>query len=159
MSAQFSTEYTLRNMKFAFGQQTSKVKQLADKIAQAISLGEYKIGDLLPSINRLSAHYQVSRDTVFKAFLDLRERGIIDSTPGKGYYVTDKLTHVLLLLDEYSPFKEELYNSFIRRLPSGYKVDLLFHQYSQRLFNTLMQESIGNYNKYIIMNFITSTPN
>lgn len=153
MSAQFSTEYTLRNMKFAFGQQTSKVKQLADKIAQAISLGEYKIGDLLPSINRLSAHYQVSRDTVFKAFLDLRERGIIDSTPGKGYYVTDKLTHVLLLLDEYSPFKEELYNSFIRRLPSGYKVDLLFHQYSQRLFNTLMQESIGNYNKYIIMNF------
>ena len=69
MSAQFSTEYTLRNMKFAFGQQTSKVKQLADKIAQAISLGEYKIGYLLPSINLFSEHYKVKRDTVFKAFL------------------------------------------------------------------------------------------
>lgn len=140
-------------MDAVFGQQTTKVKQLADIISQDISEGVYKTGDLLPSINQLSATYKVSRDTVFKAFHDLKERGLIDSTPGKGHYVMGKLTNVLLLLDEYSPFKYALYNSFVKRLSHSYKVDLLFHQYSERLFNTIIRESLGRYNKYIVMNF------
>lgn len=140
-------------MKTIFGQHTTKVNQLADMIGQDISMGVYKTGDLLPSINQLSSIYKVSRDTVFKAFLDLKERGLIDSTPGKGHYVLDKLTNVLLLLDEYSPFKYALYNSFVKRLSHNYKVDLLFHQYSERLFNTIIRESAGRYNKYIVMNF------
>ena len=139
--------------KATFGQQASKVTQLADTLSQAISRKEFLEGDSLPSINQLSAQYGVSRDTVFKAFLDLRERGLIDSTPGKGYYVTSQVTNVLLLLDQYTPFKEALYNSFVRHLPINYKVDLLFHQYNERLFNTILRESIGKYNKYIVMNF------
>ena len=139
--------------KATFGQQASKVTQLADALSQAISRKEFLEGDSLPSINQLSAQYGVSRDTVFKAFLDLRERGLIDSTPGKGYYVTSQVTNVLLLLDQYTPFKEALYNSFVRHLPINYKVDLLFHQYNERLFNTILRESIGKYNKYIVMNF------
>ena len=85
--------------KKTFGQQSSKVTQLADTLSQAISMKKFREGDSLPSINQLSAEYGVSRDTVFKAFLDLRERGLIDSTPGKGYYVTSQVTNVLLLLD------------------------------------------------------------
>ena len=139
--------------KATFGQQSSKVTQLADNLSQAISRKEFLEGDSLPSINQLSAQYGVSRDTVFKAFLDLRERGLIDSTPGKGYYVTSQVTNVLLLLDQYTPFKEALYNSFVKHLPINYKVDLLFHQYNERLFNTIIRESIGKYNKYIVMNF------
>ena len=141
-------------MKVTFGQQATKVKQLADMLSREISAGKYKADCALPSINRLSGEYGVSRDTVFKAFIDLKERGIIDSTPGKGYYVTSKLRNVLLLLDEYSPFKYSLYNSFIKNLSiHSYKVDLLFHQYNERLFNTILRESLGKYNKYIVMNF------
>ncbi len=136
-----------------FGQQSSKVTQLADLISQAISMREFLEGDSLPSINELSRRYGVSRDTVFKAFSDLRERGIIDSTPRKGYFVTGQVTNVLLLLDQYTPFKETLYNSFAKHLPVNYKVDLLFHQYNERLFNTIVRESVGKYNKYVVMNF------
>lgn len=143
----------LTDKKAVFGQQASKVTQLADTLSQAISMKEFLEGDSLPSINQLSAQYGVSRDTVFKAFLDLRERGLIDSTPGKGYYVTSQVTNILLLLDQYTPFKEALYNSFVRHLPINYKVDLLFHQYNERLFNTIIRESTGKYNKYIVMNF------
>ena len=114
---------------------------------------ELLVGDSLPSINQWCADYGVARDTVFNSFLDLRERGLIDSTPGKGYYVTSQVTNVLLLLDQYTPFKEALYNSFVKRLPINYKVDLLFHQYNERLFNTIIRESVGKYNKYIVMNF------
>ena len=58
-------------MKVTFGQQTTKVKQLADLLSQEISMGKYKSDCTLPSINKLSREYQVSRDTVFKAFIDL----------------------------------------------------------------------------------------
>lgn len=140
-------------MKTTFGQQTTKVKQLADLMGREISMGNYKPDSALPSINQLSRRYDVSRDTVFKAFIDLKDRGMIDSTPGKGYYVTNKLKNILLLLDEYSQFKYALYNSFIKKLSIRYKVDLLFHQYNERLFNTIIRESSGRYNKYIVMNF------
>ena len=53
-------------MKVTFGQQTTKVKQLADLLSQEISMGKYKSDCTLPSINKLSREYQVSRDTVFK---------------------------------------------------------------------------------------------
>lgn len=140
-------------MKVKFGQQTTKVKQLADLISHDVSMGKYKVEDALPSINRLSQDYKVSRDTVFKAFIELKERGIIDSTPGKGYYVANRHKNILLLLDEYSPFKDTLYNSIVKRLSARYKVDLWFHQYNESLFNAILRESIGRYNKYVVMNF------
>ena len=140
-------------MKAIFGQQTTKVKQLADIISQDISAGKYKAGNALPSINQLSQDYKVSRDTVFKAFIDLKERGIIDSTPGKGYYVVNRQKSILLMLDEYSPFKDTFYNSLVHGLSSRYKVDLWFHQYNEHLFNAILRESLGRYNKYVVMNF------
>lgn len=140
-------------MKTTFGSHTTKVKQLADMIEQDILMGRYEANASLPSINQLSATYQVSRDTVFKAFADLRERKLIDSTPGKGYYVTNRQEKIFLLLDEYSPFKNTLYNSFIRKLGRKYKVDLWFHQYNEHIFNTILHEAIGRYNYYVVMNF------
>ena len=41
-------------MKVTFGQQTTKVKQLADLLSQEISIGKYKSDCTLPSINKLS---------------------------------------------------------------------------------------------------------
>ena len=140
-------------MKTKFGQKTTKVKQLADLISQEISIGKYKVDSDLPSINVLSRTYQVSRDTVFKALLNLKERNIIDSTPRKGYYVTNRQKNILLLLDEYSPFKDVLYNSIVKHLPDTYNVDLWFHQYNERKFNKILRDAIGLYNTYVVMNF------
>ena len=142
--------YTMNRV---FGQQTTKVKQLVDMISHDIALGRYATDHALPSINRLSEDYQVSRDTVFKAFADLKQRGIIDSTPGKGYFVISRHKKILLLLDEYSPFKDTLYNTFVKRLSKHYKVDLWFHQYNGTLFNNLIRDAIGSYNYYVVMNF------
>ena len=141
------------NKQTTFSRQSTKVQQLADMLSSAISLKGAQENYLLPSINQLSAEYKVSRDTVFKAFMNLRERKIIDSIPGKGYFVVNQPTNVLLLLDQYTPFKETLYNTFVKHLPNNYKVDLLFHQYSARFFKNIINESAGRYNKYIVMNF------
>jgi len=107
----------------------------------------------LLSINEASSLHKVSRDTVFKAYNELKKRGLIDSTPQKGYFVTGEVNHILLLLDTYSSFKQNLYHRFIANLPENYKVDLIFHQYNERLFETIVRESIGKYSMYVIMNF------
>lgn len=115
--------------------------------------GDLKVGDNLKSINEASAHYNVSRDTVFKAYNELKRRGVIDSNPTKGYFVTGEVNHVLLLLDTYSSFKQNLYHRFAANLPENYKVDLIFHQYNEQLFETIVRESIGKYSMYVVMNF------
>lgn len=112
-----------------------------------------KMGDNLPSINETSVQYKISRDTVFKAYNELKKRGLIDSTPQKGYFVTGEVNRVLLLLDTYSAFKQNLYHRFVANLPANYKVDLLFHQYNEHLFETIVRESIGSYSMYVVMNF------
>jgi len=132
---------------------TTKVKHLVDALSNAISQGTYKAGQALPSVNEISREYNLSRDTVFKAYQKLKSYGIIDSTPAKSYHVINAVNSVLLMLDVYSPFKDVLYNSFVNKLPKNYKVDLVFHFYNERLFETVIHDSLGRYNSYVIMNF------
>jgi len=139
--------------KIHFTHSTTKFKSLADGISLSIMQGELRMGDNLMSINEASTFFKVSRDTVFKAYNELKRRGQIDSAPTKGYFVTGEVNHVLLLLDTYSSFKQNLYHRFAANLPENYKVDLIFHQYNERLFETIVHESIGKYSMYVIMNF------
>ena len=131
----------------------TKVQQLSDYIQETIALNNLKSGDSLPSINQLTKKFGVSRDTVFKSFLDLKSRGAIDSIHGKSYIVASHTKNILLVLDEYSSFKELLYNTLISKLPPSYNVDLWFHQYNEHLFHKIIGESIGKYNKYLVMNY------
>ena len=140
-------------MELKFTQKISKVKQLADAISEAISNNEYREGEPLPSINRLSKMYNVSRDTVFKAFGELKRKGVVDSTPTKGYYVCNGINKILLLLDIYSPYKCELHQALTQNLPLNYKIDLYFHDYNEEKFNKIILDSVGRYNAYLIMNY------
>jgi len=140
-------------MRVSFSHAVSKFKSIADGVSNDIMQGKLSVGDNLLSINEASAKYKVSRDTVFKAYNELKRRGVIDSTPQKGYFVVGEVNHVLLLLDNYSAFKQKLYHRFVANLPENYKVDLIFHQYNERLFETIVRESIGKYSMYVVMNF------
>jgi DNA-binding transcriptional regulator YhcF (GntR family) len=135
-------------------QNRSKVQQVADAISSAISSGEFKEGDLLPSINRTSSEFNLSRDTVYKAFQKLKARGIIESAPTKGYFVTKAVNTIFVLLDVFSTFKDDFYKELISHLPVNYRLDLYFHQFNEKLFNNLIIDSLGRYDLYIVTNFI-----
>jgi len=91
----------------------SKVQQLADTISVTISNGQYKEGDSLPSINQISTDFNLSRDTVYKAFQKLKIKGIIESTPTKGYFVSKTVNNIFVLLDVLSSHKDDFYNELI----------------------------------------------
>ncbi len=130
----------------------TKLQQLVNSIAEAISAGKLKEGDVLPSVNQLSNESGFSRDTVFKAYNILKRRNLVESAPQKGYFVANESQKIFMLLDDFSAFKEQLYQSFRQNLPNSFSVDLLFHHYNEEVFHQLIENSIGRYSIYIIMN-------
>lgn len=132
-----------------------KYKQLIKSIEKSILNGHYKRGDKLPSINAIKLRFSLSRDTILLAYSNLKSRGIIQSIPGKGYYVKTEnigtVQKIFLLFDEFNSFKEDLYNSFLEGLNKGVEVDIYFHHFNEVIFSKLILDNIGVYNTYIIM--------
>jgi DNA-binding transcriptional regulator YhcF (GntR family) len=132
-----------------------KYKQIISSVEEEILNGSLKKGDKLPSLNAIKNKYSLSRDTVLTAFNELKNRGIIHSIVGKGYYVsTENITveqKIFLLFDELNSFKEDLYNSFLNYLGDAIQVDIFFHHFNPEVFAKLINDNIGNYTSYIIM--------
>lgn len=132
-----------------------KYKQIILSIEKAIEEGNLIKGDRLPSVNKVCLAFSLSRDTVLLAYDELKKRGIIYAIPGKGYYVKSvEITinqKVFLLFDELNIFKEDIYNSFLKNIGKNVQVDIFFHHFNVQVFKKLLNDSNGNYTKYIIM--------
>ena len=61
--------------------------EIAEDIASRIATGEYKPGEQLPSYREIAELYGVHFATAARAMRDLRIRGIIVGSPGRGTFV------------------------------------------------------------------------
>jgi hypothetical protein len=124
-------------------------------VEMAIAEKRLKRDEKLPSVNKVSLEFSISRDTVLLAYDELKKRGIIYAVLGKGYYVKSvEFTleqRIFLLFDELNAFKEDLYTSFLYNVNKNFQIDIFFHHFNIEMFKKLVNESKGNYSKYIIM--------
>lgn len=60
-------------------------KQLIQVFEDKIIKGDIIEGEFLPSMNRLAQELDISKETVKKVYSILRERKMIESSPGKGF--------------------------------------------------------------------------
>lgn len=131
-----------------------KYRQIINAIINDIEKGILKKDDQLPSINELSFEYDIARDTVEKAYNELKEKGIINSVRGKGFFVyglkSSKL-RILLILNKLSAYKKIIYYSFINTLGDKATVDLQVHHYNAVLLKKILEENKGKYHFYVIM--------
>jgi DNA-binding transcriptional regulator YhcF (GntR family) len=130
-----------------------KYQQLVNAVNNAISENLLQKGDALPSVNKICNSTKLSRDTVFKSYTILKENGVIESVPNKGYYIANQTKKVLLILDTFKAYKEVVYHSFINNISENTIVDLQFHHYNIDNFKTILNNSKGKYYKYIVMPF------
>lgn len=130
-----------------------KYIKIVNAIKEAVDINELRIGDRIPSINEFSKDYKVSRDTVYKAYVLLKEEGYVNSTPNKGYYITENRKKVLLLISTFKAYKEVFYHSFMSCLPNNVVIDLQFHHYNIKNFKSMLNADNGKYFKYIVMGF------
>jgi DNA-binding transcriptional regulator YhcF (GntR family) len=132
-----------------------KYQQVADFFISNIGLGKVKIGDKIPSINETSDEFMLSRDTVEKAYKNLRRRGIITAVRGKGFYVASTSKNIgnriLLIFNKLSDHKKAIYNSFIRNLGVTSSVDLQIHNSDSKTLEKIIIENLGKYDFYVIM--------
>ncbi|SHJ22984.1 GntR family transcriptional regulator [Pseudozobellia thermophila] len=132
-----------------------KYQQIVDSIIHNISVGNLKIDDKIPSINSFSEEYILSRDTVEKAYGILRERKIITSIRGKGFYISrTKLiskVNILFLINKLSSYKMRVYNSFIARMASMSHTHLHIYHCEEELFLNILEKNLNAYDYYIIM--------
>jgi len=72
--------------------------QLADQIRYAAASGKLRPGDPLPSLRPLAEELRINRNTIAKAYSELETQGIIETVPGKGFF----------LKQNQSPFTERV---------------------------------------------------
>lgn len=148
----------LYKLQFNPKDKTPKYKQIVQSIITDIERGVLKNNEQLPSISELSVEYYLARDTVEKAYRELRERGYITSVQGKGYYVqtdTAPKLKILLIFNKLSSYKKIIYYAFLKALGDKATVDLQIHHYSACHFQEIIQKNLGKYNYYVVMPHFT----
>lgn len=135
-----------------------KYIKLANSIIQKIEDGELTLDQKLPSVNKMSKDLDFSRETVFKALNFLSEKGIVRSVDKIGYFVNDTATEteykVFFMMDKFTSFKEDLFNSVLAGLSPKAKVDLFFHHQNIDLFKSLILQNLKNYTHFVIVTYL-----
>ncbi len=138
-----------------FSSDIPKYLSISEGIMDAIRNGSYEKGHKLPSINELSIENLVSRDTVEKAYKELRDQGIIESVRGKGYFVKRTDVHrsvrILLVFNKLSNYKKQIYNAFRNTLGKNAKVDLKIHHWDIDILNIIIENNKNQYDYVVVM--------
>lgn len=132
-----------------------KYQQIIDSIINNISVGNLTMDEKIPSINAFSEDFYLSRDTVEKAYGILKERNIIESIRGKGYYISrTKLiskVNILFLVNKLSSYKLKTYNHFIDAIGANSHTDLHIYHCDEGLFLNLLDKNKSAYDYFVIM--------
>ena len=117
--------------------------------------GKLKPGTALPSMQEMARLYDISKETVKKAYGILVKRGLLESYQGKGFYVRSKTRQarkkVVLLIDTLSSYKQVFANSFLEALGNKSEAHILVHNKDVDLFRYYLDQSLGKYDYYVIM--------
>lgn len=134
---------------------TPKYLQLSNAVIKAVEEGKLKKEGLLPSINELSYMLEISRDTAEKGYKYLKSIGVINSVPGKGYYIANidfkRKLKVFLLFNKLSTHKKIVYDAFIAALGDDVSVDFYIYNNDLTLFKRFLTNRNEDYSHYVII--------
>lgn len=134
---------------------TPKYKQLTNAILSAIESGKLKKNSLLPSINELSFKLEISRDTAEKGYRHLRKLGVVESVPGKGYFIINtefsRTLKICLFFNKLSTHKKIIYDAFIKAIGEQAMIDFYIYNNDFALFKKLLISKKDEYSHYVII--------
>jgi DNA-binding transcriptional regulator YhcF (GntR family) len=132
-----------------------KYRQLADAIVESVKDGSFSEGLLMPSINEMSDELGISRPTVHKAYRYLQRIKIMDSVPGKCYFIAGKNSraslHVALFFNKLSAHKKIIYDAFVQEMGSEVAIDFSIYNNDFALFKTLLESKSGHFTHFVII--------
>ncbi len=99
-------------------------EQIASQIKAAIMSGELSAGEPIPSIRALARSLQISVLTVQKAYEALQNEGFIETTAGKGCYVSPQ-NQDFYLEEQQKKIEEKFVEAIDLARSSGIRLDKL----------------------------------
>lgn len=156
LTAQFYNSAMKQPIEINEHSKTPKYVQIINSILNGIEAGTLQQKEKLPSVNRLLIEFDISRDTVVKAYDHLKQIDIIESVPGKGYYVkrTDirRKAKVFLLFNKLSVHKKIIYDAFVAVLGEDVSIDFFIYNNNYRLFKEWILENLDrDYSHFVII--------
>ncbi len=134
---------------------TPKYLQIANGIIRGIATLPLEEGYLLPSIHDMSHELEVAKDTVEKAYRQLKQLGVVGSVHGKGYFIakTDfrQPYKVLLVFNKLSAHKKVLYDVFASTLGNLAAIDFYIYNNDFSLFRRIIEQHQQGYTHYVII--------
>ena len=132
----------------------TKQHKIMRGIMNCIESGHYGLGDILPSVNELSNNVGCARETVVKVYADLKNRGIIKSKQGVGFFVASNnmalKQSVALVLYGFQTFQQDFYNTFRKALGEDYQLDIFFHHNNLLIYESILDSIHGKYGMYVV---------
>jgi DNA-binding transcriptional regulator YhcF (GntR family) len=143
---------------------TPKYLQICNSILRGIEDGKIEKDDILPSINDLSTALEISRNTIERAYKELKKYNVIKSVTGKGYFISttqfNQPIKILLLFNKLSSHKKIIYDAFAETLGSNAAIDFYIYNNNFNFFKKLLINKINNYSKLVIIpHFIEDAEN
>lgn len=135
---------------------TPKYLQIVNAVKSCLEQNTLKKGDALPSVNKLLQHYDISRDTVVRAYELLKNQGIIEAIHGKGFYISNDSyvpkARIFLLFNKLSPHKKIIYDSFSQTLGEDIPIDFFIYHNDYNLFKKILSaHAHKSYSHYVII--------
>jgi DNA-binding transcriptional regulator YhcF (GntR family) len=145
----------LNNLKIDSESEIPKYKQVVELFISDIEAGIFKQGQRIPSINETSEELFLSRDTVEKAYVYMKKKGILSAVRGKGYYINQanvsKKLKICLIFNKLSNYKRNIYYSFVRTMGVKASVDVFIYNYDLDEFQTIVTKNLNNYDYFVIL--------
>lgn len=137
-----------------------RFRQVEDFLLRGIAEGRFPEGMRLPSVIALARETGFAPKTIHKAYGGLLRRGVVESVPRKGYYVRSnsvpRSLRVFLLLDNYSPYKQSLFQTIKQEFGEQAELSVYFHFYDPVLFRRYILDNARRYTTYIVSPFYTT---
>jgi len=133
-----------------------KYQQLINSILYNIKTGKLKVGDKLPSIINSSIEYDLSKDTIGRAYKELYSIGIIKSISRKGFFVSNdtlgrKAKRALFITGKPTTQNQTLFNRLSNSLGHyGFKTDLMLNYNDPKKLRNILDEEIANFQLFFI---------
>lgn len=143
------------NLRINHDSEIPKYKQVVNLILSDIEAGIFKKGQRIPSINETSEELLLSRDTIEKAYVYLKKKGVLSSVRGKGYYVNQvsfqQKIKVALIFNKLSNYKRNIYYSLADNLGAKASVDVFIYNHNLDQFAEIIDNQLTNYDYFVIL--------
>ena len=129
-------------------------KQIVSCVRKAECSNEAKPGEPMPSLNAVAAQFDISMETVKKAYEILKKENVIRGRQGKGFFINERAQNapkrIIMFVDKLSAYKLAICKGLTDNMKSEFNLTIRVHNKDLALFDIMISEAIGEYDYYIV---------